>query len=680
MPAAADRPGGLRRAPAGASPPRAGDAPGQFRAGDGPDRHRAGDGLAIAPLVLAMLLLPFNPRPLHPQAYALLLVLAGAYGLARSALAHPARWRPPRPVAVPALALAAWGSASVAWSIDAFASYKAACVLAVAVLGGLLLASAATPSQGRVLLGALVCGGAAAALAGAVELWGKSTPFPGLPVSGPFLYKNATAAYLLAAAALALGWSAEAAGWQAGALAAGAALMLAVLVLTLSRGALYLAPAVLGLLLALTPGARRPALLRRLGGALAAAALLAAALVALQPARWQGVPRGASPPLLPVAAGTVGEVAERLVLSRETSSVAGRLSLWRAGLAMAADRPWTGFGLATYADAFPSYQVDWRTYARDAHNAYVQLAAELGVPGLLTFVAVLAGALALLAGILPARAGPPRPGAYRAPGALAAGCAAAVAALALHAGLDIDLQIPGMSLTFWLLLGAALAVAGRPSPAAGGAAPAGATLLRPGALRTLIALAALAAAALVARPFAAEAVYARALEAYAAGDLPQARVLLERAARLAGSYPQPRYLLAVLELEEAGRQGDPARADRALARLEELARRRPFDDELHARLGSWYERWGRPAEAGAHLRAAARAFPHSPFHRCALARFLAGQGQLDEARREVEAVLANPAAFSLPFQDARRVQAALATCEALRRAIAGGAAGRPSGR
>ena len=62
----------------------------------------------------------------------------------------------------------------------------------------------------------------------------------------------------------------------------------------------------------------------------------------------------------------------------------GRVSIWKSTLRMIKDRPVFGTGLGTYRWAFPAYREKNLFYGvRFAHNDYLQMAAEIGVPGLI---------------------------------------------------------------------------------------------------------------------------------------------------------------------------------------------------------------------------------------------------------------------------------------------------------
>lgn len=70
-----------------------------------------------------------------------------------------------------------------------------------------------------------------------------------------------------------------------------------------------------------------------------------------------------------------------------------RLMLWRAGMAMIADHPWRGVGWHRFAGAVDEYTEEELKPGdpRDAHNAYVLVAAELGLPAFVLMLLLLAG-------------------------------------------------------------------------------------------------------------------------------------------------------------------------------------------------------------------------------------------------------------------------------------------------
>jgi O-antigen ligase/tetratricopeptide (TPR) repeat protein len=146
-----------------------------------------------------------------------------------------------------------------------------------------------------------------------------------------------------------------------------AALLLVALVFTYSRGAWI----VLGAVTCFGAIILRP---RRWGTVIARIAMLAA---------FTGVVVAALPHTVAsvTAPGTLVTRATSIV-DRSDYSIQGRLNFWRAGLAIFRDHPLVGTGPGTFAIVHAAYQKDVRYYARDAHNFYIQILAEMGVIGL----------------------------------------------------------------------------------------------------------------------------------------------------------------------------------------------------------------------------------------------------------------------------------------------------------
>ena len=141
----------------------------------------------------------------------------------------------------------------------------------------------------------------------------------------------------------------------------------------------------------------------------------------------------------------------------------GRVETYRSTLAMIGEHPWLGTGLGTFAWVFPTYRSNaessWGTWDR-AHSTPIEIAAEMGLPLAAAVVASWAGAFAILALGLRSR--------NRDQTVVIA--ALTVAGLAmLHSLVDFSLQIPGLAIMVFALLGAGLAQsfrAARPSMSA----------------------------------------------------------------------------------------------------------------------------------------------------------------------------------------------------------------------
>ena len=124
------------------------------------------------------------------------------------------------------------------------------------------------------------------------------------------------------------------------------------------------------------------------------------------------------------------ELAAGASATRLTTVSSNRYEYWRVGLRAFADHPLAGLGAG-------GFRVAWlqeRTIpeaVRDAHSLEVEIAAELGLVGLMAF-GLLAGGVAAAAR-----------GALRTRPEAAAGPAAALLAWFLHASIDWDWQLPG---------------------------------------------------------------------------------------------------------------------------------------------------------------------------------------------------------------------------------------------
>jgi O-antigen ligase len=117
-----------------------------------------------------------------------------------------------------------------------------------------------------------------------------------------------------------------------------------------------------------------------------------------------------------------------------------RADYWRVAADAFAAEPLRGVGAS-------GFRVEWlrerdvREGAADAHSLYLETAAELGLVGLV-LLGAFAGGVAVCARRLVAR-----------DAALAAGPVAALAVLALHAGIDWDWELPALTLPGLLLAG-----------------------------------------------------------------------------------------------------------------------------------------------------------------------------------------------------------------------------------
>ncbi len=127
-----------------------------------------------------------------------------------------------------------------------------------------------------------------------------------------------------------------------------------------------------------------------------------------------------------------------------------RGTLYHISMRALAERPLTGHGLGGYGDAFNRANLDrpFDVYVDLAHNSYLELAVEGGIPALLlSLVLVGAGIVVCARGVVAQGRGT----------SLAIGALAAGVMVATHAMLDFSFQMPAVAATFLFLSGAASA-------------------------------------------------------------------------------------------------------------------------------------------------------------------------------------------------------------------------------
>jgi O-antigen ligase len=142
-------------------------------------------------------------------------------------------------------------------------------------------------------------------------------------------------------------------------------------------------------------------------------------------------------------------------VSQEYSSLdQSRLSIWRDALGLIQRHPLFGTGLGTFPVAFTSVQTAFLgQFVNHAHNDYVELASDVGVPAALmlfaSFVFVLARATQTF-----------RFASGNFDRAVALGCVGSLVAILLHSLTDFNLYMPANALIFSVVLG--LAISARP--------------------------------------------------------------------------------------------------------------------------------------------------------------------------------------------------------------------------
>ena len=134
--------------------------------------------------------------------------------------------------------------------------------------------------------------------------------------------------------------------------------------------------------------------------------------------------------------------------------------LWESTIAMILEHPLLGIGWGVYWKVYPLYDFFIQNDAVKivhAHNMYLNIAAEIGLPGLLAFLACLFGHAHLAFADASRRASPFLSG-------LALGAGLALAALAFGGLTDYVLFNTRLSMLYWLLCAIVVLVGRRSLP------------------------------------------------------------------------------------------------------------------------------------------------------------------------------------------------------------------------
>ncbi|NLJ84791.1 MAG: O-antigen ligase family protein [Halanaerobiaceae bacterium] len=135
------------------------------------------------------------------------------------------------------------------------------------------------------------------------------------------------------------------------------------------------------------------------------------------------------------------------IFSLEKGGNMTRIHIWQASLDMIKDKPLQGVGLGVFPDVYPEYAPPAakkeKTFAF-AHNIFLQMAAELGLFGLLLFILAFAHAYFLAYKLT--KSGNPF---YQ-------GIFASLAGVFIHQQVDLPIWKTNIGIGFWLLLGLAV--------------------------------------------------------------------------------------------------------------------------------------------------------------------------------------------------------------------------------
>jgi O-antigen ligase len=149
--------------------------------------------------------------------------------------------------------------------------------------------------------------------------------------------------------------------------------------------------------------------------------------------------------------------AARVVPTPQNWAVVERMAHWQAGWNMYFANPVLGVGPGHYTVAYPDYRVNdfWKDPLGHAHNLYLNVMAEEGFLGIVTYLGQLVAWFAItLAGFRRSRTPADR--------ALAAGVVASLVGVAMHNMFD-NLTVHGLGIETGILLGLATSIGRKPT-------------------------------------------------------------------------------------------------------------------------------------------------------------------------------------------------------------------------
>jgi O-antigen ligase len=144
-----------------------------------------------------------------------------------------------------------------------------------------------------------------------------------------------------------------------------------------------------------------------------------------------------------------GQIAERFaaVGQEYSQSNQSRISIWHDALQLIWQHPLLGTGLGTFPIAFQAFQTSFLgQFVNHAHNDYLEIASDLGLPAaLMLFASVFVVLMRAVRTFFSSKENLDR--------VVAAGCVGSIVAVLLHSMADFNLHIPANALIFSLILG-----------------------------------------------------------------------------------------------------------------------------------------------------------------------------------------------------------------------------------
>lgn len=237
------------------------------------------------------------------------------------------------------------------------------------------------------------------------------------------------------------------------------------------------------------------------------------------------------------------------------SSVVDRLNWWQAGLKALWKHIVLGLGPGVFSEAYRGFAADVSQHSLYAHNYFIQLGAEIGLPGLLLWLFVI---ISWFRWFLSQKL------TYTKIGALVG-----ILALCIHNLADYSLNIPAHWLLFWFLLGYSCPSFYIKEPKR-----------LPVVLRIILLTILFSFGMHLSQVFAAWHKVNVAKIETAQGSLTKAKMLARQAAKLDRISPEPYAILARIEIESYQQDGLASHFYRAANFLEDALARSPYSLEL----------------------------------------------------------------------------------------------------
>jgi len=274
-------------------------------------------------------------------------------------------------------------------------------------------------------------------------------------------------------------------------------------------------------------------------------------------------------------------------LGFEMGDVVFRPLLWRKTIHMVSDQPLTGVGAGNFAVVFPKYEHQPAPKPH-AHNDGLQMLAELGVPGLVLLLGLLAATAALLLRVVMRAADP-------ASFTAGAGLLGSLVVFTVGGMFEVPFVLGATGCTLAVVIGLAGAMA-EPEPRRRSSAPPAR------AAAGFVLLVGIAVMATVIQRLPASGYTKTALEYIRAGEFELAKPLLKRVVAMRTGASQPHRTLGRLALEQG-------RAEEALEHFTRARELSPWGSQVAEDQGDALHELGRFDEAVQHYQQAIDAAP-----------------------------------------------------------------------